>query len=190
MPYALARQPCWSARFCPRGSTSREQIPSLPRLSDGPRARARREKVGPLLALIAAAAAGCSGAGQSTAEPSPVRTTTSGAPSATARATTPSAPSEGTSFRFRNVRLVIPDELESRAIGEIVPFREDFPWFRGVCGRLLAGSGRRAVTPTDAQPEADGSVPVTRTVSPAFTPAEVKVPASASTAVSKGCGEG
>jgi hypothetical protein len=41
----------------------------------------------------------------------------------------PPAPSEGTSFQFQNVRLVIPDELESRAIGEIVPFREDFPWF-------------------------------------------------------------
>jgi hypothetical protein len=89
------------------------------------------KKVGPLLALMAAAAAGCSGAGPSTAEPSAVRATTSVAPSATTpSATTPSVPSEGTSFRFENVRLVIPDELESSAIGKIVPFREDFPWFR------------------------------------------------------------
>ena len=60
----------------------------------------------------------------------------------------------------------------------------------GIGGRLLAGSRRRAATPTDAQPEDDGSVPVIRTGSPAFTPAEVKVPAGASTAMSKGCGEG
>jgi hypothetical protein len=88
------------------------------------------KRVGPLLALIVVAAAGCSQAGPSTAEPTPVRTTTGVVPSATPRATTPSTPSEGTSFRFKNVRLVIPDELESRATGEIVPFREDFPWFR------------------------------------------------------------
>jgi len=87
------------------------------------------KKVGPLFALIAVAAAGCSGAEPSTAEPSPVRTTTSVAPLATPSATTPSTPSEGTSFRFENVRLVIPDELESSATGEVAPYEDDFPWF-------------------------------------------------------------
>jgi hypothetical protein len=61
----------------------------------------------------------------------------------------------------------------------------------GLGGRLLIGSGRRSAgTPTDAQPVADGSAPVIRTASPGFTPADVNVPAGASTAMSKGWGEG
>ena len=87
------------------------------------------KKVGPLLAVIAVAAAGCSRAGPSAAEPPPVQATTSVAASATPTATVPSPPSEGTSFEFENVRLVIPDELESSARGEIAPYQDDFPWF-------------------------------------------------------------
>ncbi len=61
----------------------------------------------------------------------------------------------------------------------------------GVGGRVLTGSGRRlARTTRDAQPVGVGSAPVIRTGSPGFTPAEVNVPAGASTAVSKGCGGG
>jgi hypothetical protein len=61
----------------------------------------------------------------------------------------------------------------------------------GVGARLVTGSGRRlARTTRDAQPVGVGSAPVIRTGSPGFTPAEVNVPAGASTAVSKGCGEG
>jgi hypothetical protein len=60
-----------------------------------------------------------------------------------------------------------------------------------VGGRLLTGARRHpAGTSTDAQPDADGSAPVIRTGSPGFTPAEVNVPAGASTAMSKGCGDG
>jgi membrane protein DedA with SNARE-associated domain len=64
-----------------------------------------------------------------------------------------------------------------------------------VGGRLLTGSRRRpapttAATTTDAQPDADGSAPVIRTRSPGCTPAEVNVPAGASTATSNGCGDG